>query len=594
MEIDEHLKALLSEGGVGSSLDVHASGGHQSAVVPAQEPFGPIEFNEDLYLSIYPDVLYAIRAGEFGSGLDHYVRKGKGDDLLLSDEYLAGLGYRSRSSASAVQVPSGIDAALVSESGQAFIVGWVDDRQRAIRSISVVSGAEGCNTRAFGRCRRADVEDVLKAPAGHSFGFWTVLQLVPGQYLTKPWTVRLLFDDGTFATAEVHARLLSETELRSTILGHFAVAQYYGNRDIESFHALDSGVGRELIQLNRRISSSICSAAYVERFGSRDRRFRASLIVCLYGKHEFLFLQNALFARTKGLSDYEFIYVSNSPELSEQLHKEARIAERVYGISLTLVTLPGNAGFSAANNVAARFASSDRVVFVNPDVFPIDMDWAEKHHSLVTTLPKEQTALFGTTLYYDDGSLMHGGMYFEIDRGLSIKPTSIASREMVRVEHFGKGAPSWSDQYTRARPVPAVTGAFISADRAWFEDLGGFNEAHLFGHYEDADLCLKSLSRGVPVWIHDIRFWHLEGKGSIKRPEHEGGSLVNRWLFTRNWGDTIQTTMDGKHPTHPLLNPEASAVASSQLTEQASSGEPATSRRAKRGPLVRRRAASLN
>ncbi|WP_404295185.1 hypothetical protein ACD578_27585 (plasmid) [Microvirga sp. RSM25] len=539
-----------------------------------------VEFNEELYVAIYPDVSKLIEEGDIVLGLEHYIERGRSEGRLHNPEYFAALGY-SRMPRSPIQIPFSIDTAFVSESGIAFVVGWVDDRQVPLSSISIISGSEGCNTRAFGRCRRSDVERNLNIPEGHSVGFWTMVQLVPGQDLTGAWRVRVLLDSVGFAEAQTNARMVSDSELRNIVLGYFASVEYYGNRDIEAFQALESGLGRKLIQLNRYISSSITATAHVERFGRRDRHFKASIIVCLFGKHEFLFLQNALFSRANRFDDYEYVYVSNSPELSEVLHKEARIAERIYGISLTLVTLSGNAGFSAANNIAARYAISDRIIFVNPDVFPIDNGWAERHEGIIAGLPAEQTAIFGALLYYDDGSLMHGGMYFDIDRGLSIKPNSIVSRAMIRVEHHGKGSPASSAQYTSARPVPAITGAFISTDRSWFERLGGFSEDHLFGHYEDADLCLKSLAQGVPVWMHDIRFWHLEGKGSVRRHEHEGGSLVNRWLFTRNWGELIQAEIAGKTPVHRLLNPASESATgttnlttSGQPTDQQRSGNP--------------------
>jgi GT2 family glycosyltransferase len=288
----------------------------------------------------------------------------------------------------------------------------------------------------------------------------------------------------------------------------------------------------------------------VQRFGPTRTGFDGSVIVCLYGKPEFLFLQAALFSGGGGGDRYEYIYVSNSPELAEGLLKEARIAEQIYGVSLTLVILPGNAGFGAANNVAARHARSRRILIVNPDVFPRRADWAQAHSRLVATLPAAQTALFGVPLYYDDGSLMHGGMYFDIDTGLSVRPDGISQQVMLRVEHYGKGAPPDTPAYLRARPVPAVTGAFISADRGWFEELGGFSQDYVFGHYEDADLCLRSLERGRPAWLHDIAFWHLEGKGSDRRPAHDGGSLINRWHFTQTWGERIAGDLCGRAPSY--------------------------------------------
>jgi GT2 family glycosyltransferase len=156
--------------------------------------------------------------------------------------------------------------------------------------------------------------------------------------------------------------------------------------------------------------------------------------------------------------------------------------------------------------------------------------------------------MFGVPLYYDDGSLMHGGMYFEADTGLSVRPEGITPQVLLRVEHYGKGAPPGTTAYLRSRPVPAVTGAFISADREWFEKLGGFSEQYVFGHYEDADLCLKSLDQGRAVWMHNIPFWHLEGKGSERRLAHEGGSLINRWHFTRSWGERIAYDLSGREP----------------------------------------------
>ena len=156
---------------------------------------------------------------------------------------------------------------------------------------------------------------------------------------------------------------------------------------------------------------------------------------------------------------------------------------------------------------------------------------------------------------------MHHGMYFEIDAGISVRPSGIYARPMIRTEHYAKGAPAWSRQFVCPRPVPAVTGAFIAADRDWYEKLGGFNEDFLFGHYEDADLCLKSLVRGKPVWVQDFPLWHMEGKGSVRRAAHEGGILVNRWLFSQQWGELIYEDLCGPEPSCLTISPGAREAA---------------------------------
>jgi len=85
-------------------------------------------------------------------------------------------------------------------------------------------------------------------------------------------------------------------------------------------------------------------------------------------------------------------------------------------------------------------------------------------------------------------------------------------------------------------------------------------------------LCLKSFARGVPAWVQDFPLWHMEGKGSTRGQAHEGGMLVNRWLFTRQWGVLINETLRG-------ANPAALAV---EAPPQAPMGKENAARKARR------------
>ncbi len=522
---------------------------------------GIVEFGELAYLSAYPDAAAAVQAGEADSAFDHFTGAGQSRHLLQSPLYRRALSGGMAEQAGCSALPFNIDASAMSANGTVFIVGWCDDRTSPLLSISVVQDEEGWNTRGIARCRREDAEAAVHG-SGHLFGFWVVHKLgcFDGRVRSGhvgggqgPMVLRARMADGRIVEAALKPRLVSDEALREMVLNHFAGVTYFGHPAMEAFRQLDTGAGTAVVSLNRSVSSAIAQAAHVERFGPVRTRFAASFITCLFGKVEFFFVQQALFAAGAAAADVEFVYVLNSPELAEALQREARIAERIHGLSVTVVTLPGNAGFSAANNAAACHARSDRLVFMNPDVFPRDDGWAVRHAAILAGAPRDETALFGVPLFYDDGSLMHGGMCFEVDQGLSVRPEGVTAAGLIRVEHLGKGAPAWSTTYTRPRPVPAVTGAFISTDRGWFESLGGFTEDYVFGHYEDADLAMKSLQAGAPTWLHDLPLWHLEGKGSTRRPLHEGGSLVNRWLFTRRWGGLIEASLTGRTPSHPLF-----------------------------------------
>jgi GT2 family glycosyltransferase len=519
----------------------------------------PIEFDETAYLAAFDDVIVALDTNEFSTAREHFEFHGRREGRLIDEKYLRALGLGPTVDVFNERVSVSIDTVICCGTGTLLVVGWLDDRGSPLASLLIACGGRAWNTTSFGRVKRDDVNSVLQAAPGQSFGFWAVVKI--GEQLSSAdvWMIRARLQNGQCGQVSLAVRMVTEPELRSTILSYFASTTYYGNRDLESFLALEAGIGAGLVDLNRRITAAIVAGAWVSYHGPVKTAYKGSIIVCLFGKHEFMFLQSALFSSAPGATDYEYIYVSNSPELTEILEKEARNCARIYGISIVLVCLPDNAGFGAANNLAARFARSARLMITNPDVFPRDDGWAQRHADIIESAPAEQTAMFGAPLYYDDGSLMHHGMFFEIDSGISVRPDGVFARPMIRTEHYGKGAPVWSREFACPRPVAAVTGAFISADRAWFESLGGFNEDFLFGHYEDADLSLKSLARGRPVWVQDFPLWHMEGKGSTRREAHEGGILVNRWLFTRQWGALISESVRGPQPAHPALQPPGTA-----------------------------------
>jgi GT2 family glycosyltransferase len=449
------------------------------------------------------------------------------------------------------------EALLVSRGGGVFAVGWIDDYSDPVASMRVIgkdwrvtfSGA------TLGRSRRLDVEDALDRTYQHPFAFYGFIYGEQPIMEGGPCRIEVKLASGAHFALGAEAKLVSDSAMRDIVLSAISASMHFGNAQVKAIEGVDRGAGFEILKLNSALTAPLVSRPYVERFGRTDAGYEGSIIVCLYGKPEFLFLQSALFASVPGIERYEFIFVSNSPELAETLLREAKACALIYGLDITLVLLPGNAGFGAANNAAVQHARSRRVLIVNPDVAPIGEDWADRHALIVSSLSEEQTRIFGAALYYDDGSLMHGGMHFELDSSVNLDNGRYRRCQLLRVEHYGKGAPPGLATFTRPRPVPAVTGAFMSCDRAWFEHLEGFTEDYVFGHYEDADLCLKSLQAGTPVWMQDLKLWHLEGRGSVRLPVHEGGSLVNRWLFTTTWGGVVTDGLLGHTPQHPAFAP---------------------------------------
>lgn len=561
---DEVLRILAE--GVGA-FAVEPAGPRPGAADPdAYDPLDPGTFDEAAYLRANPDVAASVARGEIDSGYRHFLvhgfREGRPTGRTPVEPRNRLLRAPGAAAAPTTEVAGSCDALIAGPDGSVMIVGWVDDAASPLESIRVTGPCwrlvlDGAS---LIRIRRQDAEAALGRPVAHAYGFLGFVAGEPGAVLSEfgPCGVELWMANGACVSLRADCRMQGEVALRESLLATLAHADFLGNPGIERVAAMEGGFGAQVVRLNRSITDRLVAAPYLERFGPPPPAggFRGSIVVCLYGKAEFLAVQNALYAGLPGIGDYEFVYVSNSPELGETLLRDARGGSRTHGIAQTVMVLAGNAGFGAANNAAARAARSGRVMIVNPDVFPLDADWAARHSALVAEAPAERTRIFGVPLYYDDGSLMHGGMHFEIDHALSLVEGAFHRRALVRVEHYGKGAPPGTARYLRGRPVPAVTGAFISADRDWYERLGGFTEDFVFGHYEDADLCLKSIEAGTAPWMHPLRLWHLEGKGSTRLPAHEGGSAVNRWLFSSRWAARLEAQgLLGAHPSHPLLQP---------------------------------------
>lgn len=532
-------------------------------------------FDEATYLQAYPDVAEAVKLGTLNAAYDHYLAHGQTEGRTFMPDYreIAQRRFFERPTAFdeilAASAPAplwNIDALMFAPCGALSLAGWANDGADPIKFVILQTQdhALRLDQSAFARWRRRDVETSLTTPIAGHVGWWSLAMLPATLRLRGRCNATIRFESGASSQLEMEVLQVDHQILRDMTMAHFAPLDYLGDQVAESFTALDPFIGDQVTALSRIISDNFIRGAISERFGPQAATYKASIIVCLYERASYFFLQSALFSEAAD-HGYEFIYISNSPELADELRDMARIGALMHSASVTMVTLPGNAGIGAANNAAAALARSDRLVFINPDVFPYEPGWAARHLALIETLPADQTRLFGVPLVYGDGALMHGGLHFAFDVGTTMGDSYVRRVAALRIEHTGKGAPLWATPYTTARPVPAISGAFMSIDRAWFEQIGGFSQDYLFGHFADADLCLKSGAAGQAVWLHDLKFWHLEGEPPPAKLHHQGGALINRWLFTRRWGALVES--------HLQTPPAAEPPASSKRQRRASPGQ---------------------
>ena len=182
----------------------------------------------------------------------------------------------------------------------------------------------------------------------------------------------------------------------------------------------------------------------------------------------------------------EWIVVDNCSE-DDSVAVAEELGARVHRMS-------ENRGFSAANNAGANLAKGDVLGFVNPDV-SVNREGVKRLGDVARATP----VLVAPQLTNADGSLQENG------RG--------APYPMRKLAHMFAPGSSLNRRYVRrveagTEQVVWVMGAAVFASRATFEAIGGWDPG-FFIYYEDSDICLRALDRGVPTVVAgDVRFMH--------------------------------------------------------------------------------------
>jgi GT2 family glycosyltransferase len=300
-----------------------------------------------------------------------------------------------------------------------------------------------------------------------------------------------------------------------------------------------------LDQLDRHVGPAI-GALWAARAPARHRAFRedfgppcedpwASVVVPLYGRHDFADVQLALFANDPDFRHVELIYVVDDPSIVQEFRHQCRDLYGMHGVPFTMAYPGDNLGFSGATNFGAAFARAPLLLMLNSDVMPREPGWLGRMLAAYRGHPG--TGLLGAKLLYEDGTVQHAGM---------------ASRRL----------PQWQDLWINDHPfkgmnpdglkgtreVECVTAACALIDTSLFRELGGLSEQYVIGDFEDSDLChrVRAAGRANRVAL-DVALYHLERQSQSlggATPWRSGVTMYNCWLYNRLWGAVIGT----EHP----------------------------------------------
>jgi len=237
--------------------------------------------------------------------------------------------------------------------------------------------------------------------------------------------------------------------------------------------------------------------------------FSYSVIIVTFNNQTTI--RSLLNSLIKKASAKEIIVVDN--------HSSDQTSEIVKKFKVNLIRLDKNIGFSRANNLAAKMAQSEYLIFLNPDSELLHKGSLE---SLIRNLSVHpEYGLVGPKFIMSDGTTQ-----------LTVRhqPTLLrAFKEYILAE---KGSYDfYNPECTRLCSVESIVGAGMVIKKYLFDKFGGFNEKY-FLFYEDLDLCQKVLKLGLKVgYLPTVRLKHIVGVSTKGPPKMPIGIRTLSWFI---------------------------------------------------------------
>lgn len=269
-------------------------------------------------------------------------------------------------------------------------------------------------------------------------------------------------------------------------------------------------------------------------FNEQPENPKASLIIPLYGRYDFMRYQLSHFGHNDQTANCEVIYVVDDPKIIGPVMKLAREMQLISTQPFSVLTLSRNLGFGKANNIGVAHAKAEYVALVNSDILPKSKDWLEK---LLNTAQRPDAGIVGARLLFEDESLQHDGM----------APMRLAEYPGILFnDHPRKGWPKELSPYADSvSPCPLITAACWVMKKSLFEDLKGFSPEYVLGDFEDSDMCLRMIELGKTNFIRrDVELYHLERQSqNLVQPGRwkHNITILNAIHFNNKWKTTMES-----------------------------------------------------
>jgi GT2 family glycosyltransferase/glycosyltransferase involved in cell wall biosynthesis len=191
---------------------------------------------------------------------------------------------------------------------------------------------------------------------------------------------------------------------------------------------------------------------------------------------------------------------------------------------LTYVHNDENLGFVDACNQGAALSNAKYLVFLNNDT-RVDKGWLE---NLLSTIQREDVGLVGSKLVYPSEKLQEaGGIIFSDGSG----------------HNYGRDQLPNDYKYNYVREVDYCSGASIIIERAFFNELGGFDRLYAPAYYEDTSLAFSVRKAGKKVLYQPKSvLYHVEGgtAGTNLNSGFKRFQNINKAKFEKKWAKELK------------------------------------------------------
>jgi GT2 family glycosyltransferase len=231
---------------------------------------------------------------------------------------------------------------------------------------------------------------------------------------------------------------------------------------------------------------------------------------------------DSLFAKTTQ-PPFEIVIIDHASDEESSLAYFKRLSADHENVRILRVE--GAFNWSRLNNLGAREARGDILLFLNNDVEITDADWLRE---LASNALRKDIGAVGACLLYPNGTIQHAGIVL----GMTGLAGHVFRTAPPHVETLG-GRPDLP------REVTAVTGACLAVRRSVFEETSGFDEEHLPIGYNDVDFCLKLRAKGLRnLYTSFARLVHHESvsRGPMERhSDRKSGASAEARVVLARW-----------------------------------------------------------